>query len=250
MQEKKEVSLLAPVPSKPIPPLQILQSITSRYIPKEEKLEKSKKWKWKSYLAEKRSIIFKTKKLDKNQLRDWKYFMEVDFATQTQPIQFDGDTKGDKCFVMYFRCLFPIWVEIPWSHKWVALQSACFCYWSDAKEKCDEHFLKYIFQRTQFSEVVEIYLWNKQEWNKEEYKMRRDNYIKLNRLADPYHSDPTFLSENHAMLSAEGAQRGMKRAIASYSNSQKKLKVGISELDSTILTKSKTKKFGKKSKLL
>jgi len=245
--EKKETEQKSPLaPLRTIAPLQILQSITARYIPKEEKMEKSKQWKWKNYLDEKRSIIFKTKKLHKNQLRDWKIFTEVDFVTQTQPIEFDGDNKGDTCYVLYFRSFFPIWVEIPWCHEWVALQSACFCYWSDAKEKCDQHFLKYIFQRALFSEVVDIYLWNREEWNKNEYTLRRDVYIKLNRLADPYHSDATFRSENHAMLSAEGAQRGMKRAIASYLNSQKKLKVGMSELDSTIITKSKTKKFGKK----
>jgi len=136
-------------------------------------------------------------------------------------------------------------MEDPITKDWDSLQSACFCYCSEKKEKCCEQFLRYIFKKSSFEQVLSTFLWNQQEWKKEDYTLRRDAFIRHSRGLDLCHSDSTWRSENKSDVSSEQAQTGMKRTIVSYCNSQKKQKVGISKLDETPLTTSKMKMFAK-----
>lgn len=61
--------------------------------------------------------------------------------------------RFEKCYIIYFRTVFPIWMEMPESKEWKALRSACFCYNEINKLKCAEHFVKYIFQMKTMDQV-------------------------------------------------------------------------------------------------
>jgi len=240
-----------PTVAKTLTPSQILQSICSKHIPKEEKDNPNRKMKHKNFIDEKRIIIFKTYKIGVDNFRNsfhWASFIGVDFTTQCKPVTFEEDENKCESRVFYFRTKIPIWMEHPKTKDWKALLCSCFCYWSSDHEKCGKHFLQYMFQAQSFDEVLEIFQWNKSEWDTEDYKKRRDIYLKVHRSASPFESDATWRSENHARVSTGCAQLGMRRAFVSYCNSQKLAKVGMTEMEETPLTKSLMKKFGVKKR--
>jgi len=97
-----------PTVAKTLTPSQILQSICSKHIPKEEKDNPNRKMKHKNFIDEKRTIIFKTYKIGVDNFRNsfhWASFIGVDFTTQCKPVTFEEDENKSVFFI--FEQKFP-----------------------------------------------------------------------------------------------------------------------------------------------